>query len=125
MGNSRSGWYGKRGGRETTARCLRITIAGLLGWQRQGVGMRQIDPGCWLLRINAAEHAVMITTTVHRPAGVRRWFSCPTCLARRATLYYRHDRFACRQCHHLTYESQRESRGLRALRKSLWASRPA
>lgn len=124
MGNSRSGWYGKRGGRETTARYPRITISGLLGWQRHGVGMRQLDSSCWLIRANGGEHTVIITTTAHRPAGVRRWFACPMCSVRCATLYLRHDRFACRQCHRLTYESQRESCGLRALRKSLQAAPP-
>lgn len=40
--------------------------------------------------------------------GERPWFSCPTCGTRRAKLYKppRRERFRCRECHGLLYESQ-------------------
>lgn len=40
--------------------------------------------------------------------GERPWFSCPDCGTRRAKLYKppAHDRFLCRECHDLLYDSQ-------------------
>lgn len=43
--------------------------------------------------------------------GVRYWFICPSCKRRVAKLYvpFRHDRFLCRRCHGLTYQSSQDS----------------
>lgn len=43
--------------------------------------------------------------------GVRWWFICPSCNRRAAKLYipFRHDRFLCRRCHGLTYQSCQDS----------------
>jgi hypothetical protein len=52
-----------------------------------------------------------------RFGGNRAWFRCPVC-GHRAAILYGAEIFACRQCHHLAYESQREAPHYRALRKA-------
>jgi len=52
--------------------------------------------------------------------GHRIWLRCPTaqCRRRLALLYLRDGIFSCRQCHNLTYESQRERAHQRLVRKA-------
>ncbi len=52
--------------------------------------------------------------------GERVWFRCPRlrCRRRVALLYFRKADFACRHCHQLAYECQRENTSDRALRRS-------
>ena len=49
-----------------------------------------------------------LTTTKPRFGGLRYWFMCPRC-GRRVGKLYHAERWACRRCHHLTYQSQRRS----------------
>ena len=52
-----------------------------------------------------------LTTTTPRFGGLRYWFLCPRC-GRRAGKLYHVERWACRRCHNLAYQSQRHSRHL-------------
>jgi hypothetical protein len=51
-------------------------------------------------------------------AGQSWWFRCPGCSRRVADLYPRGDYFRCRRCCGVGYESQRETRQARGLKKS-------
>ena len=50
-----------------------------------------------------------LTTTTPRFGGFRYWFLCPRC-GRRAGKLYHVERWACRRCHNLAYQSQRLSK---------------
>lgn len=54
---------------------------------------------------------VDLDKTLPHFGGVRYWFICPSCKRRVAKLYvpFRHDRFLCRRCHDLTYQSSQDS----------------
>ena len=78
----------------------------------------------------AQEYPVFLDSTPCNYGGTRLWFLCPAqCCSRRAAILYGGSIFACRQCHQLAYESQREapySRALtraQAIRKRLGGSR--
>ncbi len=49
---------------------------------------------------------IPLVTTPGAYGGKRFWFSCPFCTRRVGVLYRRDDRFACRHCQNLTYESK-------------------
>jgi len=53
-------------------------------------------------------YAVELTYTPANFGGERPWFRCPECQSRRAKLHKppRRERFLCRDCHGLLYESQ-------------------
>jgi len=55
------------------------------------------------------EYPVMLEWTPCNYGGMRIWFRCPiwSC-GRRVAVLYGNGMFACRQCHQLAYESQRE-----------------
>lgn len=65
------------------------------------------------------EYFVYLEQTRCNYGGTRPWFLCPMnrCGRRIAVLYLWDGDFACRQCHGLAYESQRESDLDRAARK--------
>jgi hypothetical protein len=65
------------------------------------------------------EYPVSIVKTRCYLGGVRKWFLCPArgC-TRRAAVLYGGGIFACRHCHQLAYESQRERTHDRALRRA-------
>lgn len=50
--------------------------------------------------------------------GERIWFCCPSCDGRAARLYQSGNRFQCRSCANLSYQSQRDSRRARELRRT-------
>ena len=52
-----------------------------------------------------------LTSTTPRFGGLRYWFLCPRC-GRRVGKLYHVERWACRRCHNLAYQSQRHSRHL-------------
>jgi hypothetical protein len=62
------------------------------------------------------DYKVPIVETLCHFGGVRYWFECPLsknnqqCGRRVGVLYKKGDLFGCRQCHKLTYISQRENR---------------
>ncbi len=76
---------------------------------------KQID-GTWQL----TEYIVNIDWTPCNYGGQRPWFMCPMggCGQRIAILYGSNGIFACRQCHQLAYQSQRETVEHRALRRA-------
>ncbi len=55
----------------------------------------------WVQRID-------ITSTECNYGGVRLWFVCPGCGARKAVLYLRNQEFRCRVCQSVAYTSQSE-----------------
>ena len=63
---------------------------------------------------------VQLAQTYPRFGGVRWWFLCPRpdCRRRVALVYAAGREFACRTCLGLAYESQRENRRWRALRRA-------
>ena len=62
--------------------------------------------------------AVMLETTPCTLGGTRPWFCCPTCTRRVAVIYGVGRLFACRRCKGLTYASQTEDDGDRAIRRA-------
>lgn len=50
------------------------------------------------------DRKTFLTSTPCNFGGVRYWFECPCCLRRTGVLYFFGGTFACRICHHLTYE---------------------
>ncbi len=64
-------------------------------------------------------YPVMLTTTDCNFGGERTWFRCPASgCGRRVACLYGGRIFACRQCHRLTYTSQREDDSDRAGRRA-------
>jgi hypothetical protein len=65
------------------------------------------------------EYPVWLSYTPCNYGGERPWFLCPArgC-GRRVAILYRGTIFACRLCHQLVYESQREAPHYRLLRKA-------
>lgn len=65
------------------------------------------------------EYPICLDRTPCNYGGERVWFLCPApgC-GRRVSVLYGGGIFACRHCHHLAYESQRETPYDRALRRS-------
>lgn len=57
------------------------------------------------------EYRVLVEYTEPHLGGVRPWFRCPSCGTRREKLYLppRREKFACRECHELVYQSSRSS----------------
>jgi hypothetical protein len=62
-------------------------------------------------------YPVPLESAPYHFGGYRAWFRCPVC-GRRAAILFGGDVFACRQCRHLAYESQREAPHFRALHKA-------
>jgi hypothetical protein len=58
-----------------------------------------------------------LTSTPVHLGGARVWFLCPRCDRRAAILYG--SPFACRTCHGLAYESQRETVRARRIRRAV------
>lgn len=65
------------------------------------------------------EYPVYLENTVCHLGGQRVWFRCPAqgC-GKRVAILYGGKVFACRHCHQLAYESTREKRDDRAIRKA-------
>lgn len=53
-----------------------------------------------------ASQTIPLTTTPCHYGGSRPWFACPICRKRKAVLYMRGGRFACRDCNRISYRSQ-------------------
>jgi len=63
------------------------------------------------------EYLVYFNRTICNFGGTRIWFLCPTTgCGRRVAILYQNEGFACRRCHLLAYQSQREQIGHRAIR---------
>lgn len=67
----------------------------------------------------SVRYPVCLDTTPCHMGGVLHWFRCPArgC-GRRVAMLYGRAIFACRQCHHLVYPSQREKPTDRAIRRA-------
>lgn len=64
-------------------------------------------------------YPVYLISTACNLGGARQWFLCPASgCARRVALLYGGRIFACRQCHNLSYPSQREDASDRASRRA-------
>ncbi len=68
-------------------------------------------------RENITEPVALSHTPCHY-GGKRPWFICPSCQRRVAKLYGAGKYFFCRHCYNLAYQSQRESKPDRSLRKA-------
>jgi hypothetical protein len=65
------------------------------------------------------EYRVGIDWTRCHYGGRRPWFLCPVAgCARRVAVLFGGGIFACRKCHHLTYDSQRKPALIRAIRRA-------
>jgi hypothetical protein len=136
---------GRRGGRDTTSDYLRLDVrklqrGGFLRfgswssqqWSRGGQPIGSINmrgeqesvvlsyrhrrPGAeWV----SEEYRVLIEWTPCHYGGSRAWFRCPAfgCY-RRVAVLYGSGLFACRHCHQLAYDSQRETFYDRAMTKA-------
>jgi len=58
-----------------------------------------------------SDYRIWLTWTACRYGGKRYWFCCPYCGRRVGTLYLmgQYDKFICRECSNLSYESRNES----------------
>ncbi len=131
MGSSNSG---RRGGKRTTGDMWALDIRGIehagrltaglsfnWQWSRRGTVVANIQihtdsdrvtldyrtkqrDGTWL----AMNYPVMIQRTACHFGGQRAWWVCPHC-GRRVAVLYGGQRYACRHCQQLTYQSTRNS----------------
>jgi hypothetical protein len=65
------------------------------------------------------EQPVYFSWTRPKFGGRRPWFLCPRCIRRVALLYLRGERWACRICCDLAYQSELECKG----RRGQWRAR--
>lgn len=94
-------------------------------WEDETVfDVRVIEPGSVVVSYRAGGDApetigerVSVEWSLWSFRGPRPAFTCPRC-ARRAMRLYARPRLACRICHQLAYESQREDREALALRRA-------
>lgn len=140
MGGSGSG---RRGGRNTTGYLLRLDVrqlqrAGVLtpgwrgGWQwtrRSGKSDIGIEAEVDHIRLRYTnkrngesrdfDYTVRLSRSSCHYGGDRAWFICPAqgC-GRRVAILYGGSVYACRHCHQLAYESQRETSSDRAIRRA-------
>jgi len=139
MGGSGSG---RRGGRDLTGDLLRLDVrklqrAGALqsgwrgSWQWTWRSGRKAD--IWIeaaadhIRLRYTntcngqrkdyDYRVWLSRSSCNFGGSRAWFLCPSC-GRRCAVLHGGSVYACRQCHQLAYESQRESDSDRAIRRA-------
>lgn len=105
-----SGWYWSRNGVKTASINIRSEI------DRINLSYRSRSNGSdWQLM----EYPVYLEWTLCNFGGHRVWFKCPAkgC-GRRVTILYGGSIFACRHCHNLTYECQRDTLDDRAMRRA-------
>jgi hypothetical protein len=114
-GNLRPGSYStvrwSRNGQESASIGVRSTIDSVvLSYRRKFSGSDE-----W----KSEEYPVYLEWTNCHYGGKRAWFLCPAqgC-GRRAAVLYGGGIFACRRCHHLVYESQKEQSHYRSLRRA-------
>ena len=100
------------------ARVLRSGVSGGWGWTDKTTGkvLASISYQCdgdslgldFTVNGRPVSQRVPLTSTQCHLGGERQWFRCPCCQSRVALLYLRFDRFACRRCNLLAYQSQSE-----------------
>ena len=125
---------GRRGGKDTVGEMLALDIrrwtregylrpgySGQWTWSRRGTAYAnihyQVEDGAVRLMYKTRERSgewqemdyrVRLDRTPCNYGGARVWFLCPSC-SRRVALIYGGKVFACRHCHRLAYDSQRET----------------
>ncbi|MDR2164551.1 MAG: hypothetical protein LBO79_02755 [Zoogloeaceae bacterium] len=112
---------GRHGGRETTKDRYALDIRRLRWESPLTPGttyiilehQTRVRQGQWESR----RDMVSLDWTDCHLGGRRAWFICPLCGRRVAMLYCGHV-FACRGCHDLRHESQRENEEVRAFRRA-------
>ncbi len=141
MGGIGSGRWGARATRPTVETTPSVDV---LAWYRAGVlragiafdnvwrcwedeavfHVRVSEPGSVVVTYRVGgdapepvEERVSVEWSLWSFRGPRPAFTCPRC-ARRAMRLYAGPRLACRICHQLAYESQREDREALALRRA-------
>lgn len=121
MGNYNSGQHG---GKAKCEQCQSIDVRLMTrkGWLKSGrhlnikwssggfLTMDTLDNGINLsYSINGGSlntYHINLSFTTCNYGGTREWFICPRCNDRKAKLYLRNGRFACRDCQSLRYHSQ-------------------
>src|SRR5688572_847932 len=88
---------------------------GAMRWQLPRGQQTSDDPSPQVevdLEPRGAVQRVALVATTQRLGGVRWWFSCPGCERRCAVLYRppRRQRYACRICTGVDYDTQKASR---------------
>jgi len=105
------GWHWSRNGEEVASVQMRTEVDRVtLNYRSRSYG------GEW----QAMEYPVRLEWTPCSYGGARAWFRCPAqgCGRRVAKLYLGSAIFACRHCHQLAYECQRETDDDRAARRA-------
>lgn len=110
--------------------CLKPGSSGQSTWSRDGEVVASIgfavEEGAVRLIYKARDHGgewqdmdyrVRLDWTPCTYGGFRVWFICPSCF-RRVALLYGGKVYACRSCHRLAYDCQRETVGSRATRQA-------
>jgi hypothetical protein len=103
-------WKWTRNGEKVASICIRAEADHMvLNYQTQSNG------GEW----QPMEYSVHLEWTGLHLGGQRVWFLCPTrgC-GRRVAILYGGINFACRHCHKLKYQCQREAHDYRAARRA-------
>lgn len=104
------GWHWSRDGKETASIQMRIEVDRVILNYRH-----RINGGDWA----PVEYPVRLEWTDLHFGGQRAWFLCPgRGCGRRVAILFGGSIFACRHCHRLTYDCQRESRSERAARRA-------
>lgn len=121
MGNYNSGRYG---GKTKCENCLSIDVrkwahSNLLAngtqfqcqWPNGNQIAVKVEDGRVILQYAISDAAmkdyyVWLAYTPCNFGGQRAWFQCPCCNKRMANLFFKHGRFACRDCQRLRYHSQ-------------------
>jgi hypothetical protein len=102
------------------------------GWTRNGQSRAsiniQVEANQVMLRYRQRQHGdhwqdmaypVLLDWTPCHYGGQRAWWLCPAVgCGRRVALLFGGTVFACRHCHELTYQSQRETADMRAIRRA-------
>lgn len=105
-----SGWYWSRNGVETASIRIHTEIDQIVLSYKTKNRFGEWEP---------KEYSVYLQQTPCNLGSHRVWFKCPgNGCGRRVAILYGGSIFACRHCHNLAYESQREKYDDRAMRRA-------
>jgi hypothetical protein len=132
MGNSNSGRWG---GKAKCENCQSLDVRQFArnGWLKSGRQFNLTWSSGGSLTVATLEHGINLSYTINGGSthtyfinlatsnctygGTREWFICPRCNDRKAKLFLRDGRFACRVCQCLRYHSQ----ALDPMARNQWA----
>ena len=121
MGNANSGRYG---GKAKCEDCLSLDVRHFTrkGWLKNGTKLNLTWSNGSSMTASIQEQSINLSYAINGGAaltyrinlatsdcnygGQRTWFICPRCHGRKAKLFLRNGRFACRTCQRLRYHSQ-------------------